>query len=205
MPSPIATDDRRQCSAAACSRLQAVVIGASAGGVSALLHILPGLGAGCRCAVVVVLHVMQDRANQLPELFQHYLQLPVCEASAGQVLAAGQVYIAPPGHHLLVERDRSLSLSTAAPVNFARPAIDLTMMSASAVYGAGLLGILMTGANQDGARGMAAIGAAGGMTAVQDPDQAQIDTMPRQAILTRQPDLILSLNGIRQLLHLLPS
>jgi two-component system chemotaxis response regulator CheB len=184
--------------------LKVVVIGASAGGVDALLHILPGLDQYCSCAVVVVLHVMQDRPNQLANLFQHRLPLVVYEARQGQALQAGTVYIAPPAHHLVVERDHTVSLSTAAPIYFVRPAIDVTMISAAAAYGAGVLGILMTGANQDGAQGMAAIGAAGGLTVVQDPAEAQVDTMPLEAIRLRRPDLVLTLADIRRLLHWLP-
>jgi len=178
----------------------AVVIGASAGGVNALLEILPGLPKAYPYPVVTVLHVMKGRQNQLAEVFQQRLALRVVEAADKDELQPGTLYFAPAGYHLSVEEGGVLSLSQEEPVHFARPAIDITMQSAADVYGPQLVGILLTGANQDGAAGLAAIGAAGGLTVVQDPAEAQVAVMPNEAIRLRQPDLVLTLQEIRSLL-----
>lgn len=183
--------------------IEAVAIGGSAGGVNALLSVLPGLPPHFSRPVIVVLHVQGGRQSQLAEVFQKKLDLPVREASDKETIVPGTLYFAPSDYHLSVETDASFSLSCEPPVNFARPAIDLMMISAADTYGAGLLGILLTGANHDGAAGLAAIGEAGGMTVAQDPDEAMVGTMPGEAIRLRMPDLILPLAGIRCLLSML--
>lgn len=183
--------------------LEAVVIGASAGGVAALLELLPGLPAGAPLPIVVVLHVMGGRQSQLAELFSQRMQAPVREAQDKEQIPAGTVYFAAADYHLSLETDLSFSLSCEAPCHFARPAIDFLMTSAADAYGAGLVGILLTGANDDGAAGLAAIGRAGGLTVVQDPAEAQVDVMPRAAIRLRAPDLILPLREIRSLIQML--
>jgi two-component system chemotaxis response regulator CheB len=183
--------------------VEAVVIGASAGGVGALLRLLPGLPADYGRAVVAVLHIPDGRQSHLAGVFQQRMDLPVREARDKEQVASGTLYFAGSGYHLSVERDRSFSLSCEAPLHFARPAIDYLMESAADAYGAGLVGILLTGANHDGAAGLAAIGAAGGLTVVQDPREAEVPTMPQQAIRLRAPDLILSLEEIHTLLMML--
>lgn len=182
---------------------EAVVIGASAGGVNALLQLLPALPHGYRLPIVVVLHVRSGRPNQLVDVFQQRVALPVREAGDKDDLLAGTLYFAPAGYHLLLEKERSFALSCDAPLHFARPAIDITMESAADVFGASLAGILLTGANEDGAAGMAAIGRAGGLTVVQDPQEANAGVMPAEAIRARQPDLVLPLEQIKQLLLML--
>ncbi|UTY57437.1 chemotaxis protein CheB [Massilia sp. erpn] len=183
--------------------IEAVAIGGSAGGVNALLQILPGLPPNFSRPVIVVLHVQGGRQSQLAEVFQRQLALPVREAGDKEAIVPGTLYFAPSDYHLSVETDASFSLSCEPPVNFARPAIDLMMASAADTYGSGLLGILLTGANHDGAVGLAAIGEAGGMTVAQNPDEAMVGTMPEQAIRLRMPDLILPLADIRSLLSML--
>jgi len=180
--------------------IAAVVIGASAGGVNALLEILPPLPKAYPYPIVTVLHVMKGRQNQLAEVFQQRLAIRVQDAGDKDELRPGTLYFAPAGYHLSVEDGGVLSLSQEEPVHFARPAIDITMASAADVYGPSLVGILLTGANQDGAAGLAAIGAAGGLTVVQDPAEAQVAVMPNEAIRLRQPDLVLTLQEIRSLL-----
>jgi two-component system chemotaxis response regulator CheB len=182
---------------------EAVVIGASAGGVNALMQVLPALPRGYRIPIVVVLHVRSGRHNQLVEIFQQRLMLPVSEAGDKEDIIPGTLYFAPAGYHLLLENDRSFSLSCDAPLHFARPAIDVTMETAADAYGARLAGVLLTGANDDGAAGMAAIGRAGGLTVVQDPAEANVGVMPQEAIRTRPPDLVLPLEQIKQVLLML--
>lgn len=181
----------------------AVVIGASAGGVGALMEILPALPRGYRLPIIVVLHVRSGRHNQLVDVFQQKLAITVREAGDKEDIIPGSLYFAPAGYHLLIENDRSFSLSCDAPLHFARPAIDVTMETAADAYGARLAGILLTGANEDGAAGMAAIGKAGGLTIVQDPREAEVDVMPQEAINLRAPDLILPLEQIKRLLPML--
>ncbi|MBT9236029.1 chemotaxis protein CheB [Pseudomonas inefficax] len=180
--------------------VHAVVIGASAGGVTALFSVLGALPAGLGIPVICVLHLPDDRHSQLAEVLQRRLRRPVCEARDKQPLRAGQIYVAGPGYHLSVERDLTLSLSQEPPVHFSRPAIDYLFMSAADAYGAGLLGMLLTGANEDGAEGLAYIKHNGGRTVVQDPRDAQVALMPEAALALHQPDHILSLSGIEQLL-----
>jgi two-component system chemotaxis response regulator CheB len=184
-------------------RVEAIVIGASAGGVDALFSLLPSLPAGFRLPVFCILHMPADRDSRLAELFAERLPLPVKEAADKEPIAPGTVYFAAPGYHLSVEQDLSFSLSCEPPVHFARPAIDVLMESSADAYGPGLAGILLTGANHDGAAGMAAIHARGGLTVVQDPDDAQVATMPRSAIHLFAPHLILPLARIGALLPML--
>lgn len=181
----------------------AVVIGASAGGIAALLELLPGLPAQAPLPIVVVVHMMRGRPSQLAEIFKQRLEMAVEEAADKQPLAAGTVYFAPADYHLSLEEGRCFSLSCEPLHEFSRPAIDFMMSSAADVYGPALVGILLTGANHDGAAGLAAIGAAGGLTVVQDPAEAQVAVMPRAALRLREPDLILPLREIRCLLALL--
>ena len=196
-------DDATLASALAGRRISAIVIGASAGGVNALIEILPGLPRGFPYPVLTVLHVMRARQNQLVEVFSQRLALQVEEAVDKGAPVAGTLYFAPADYHLSIEADRVFSLSLEPPVHFARPAIDITMETAADVYGPELVGILLTGANHDGAAGLAAIGEAGGLTVVQDPHEAQVAVMPNEAIRLRQPDLVLPLRDIRRLLLML--
>jgi two-component system chemotaxis response regulator CheB len=124
----------------------------------------------------------------------------VRDAADKDEIQGGTIYFAVPGYHLLVEQDRSFSLSCEPPVHFARPAIDVLMESAADAYGPALAGVLLTGANHDGADGMARIHACGGLTIVQDPEEAQSATMPEQAIRRCAPDLVLPLARIAALL-----
>ena len=181
-------------------RVEALVIGASAGGVDALLRLLPGLRDGFPFPVVVVLHLPEDRESRLAEVFQQHLPMPVLQAQDKEVLAPGRVYFAPPGYHLSIEKDRSFSLSQEDAVHFSRPSIDVLMESAADAYGADLCAILLTGASQDGAAGLASIGAAGGLTIAQDPQDAEISTMPAAAIRLRRPVMVLPLREITALM-----
>jgi two-component system chemotaxis response regulator CheB len=184
-------------------RIEAVVIGASAGGVEALVALLPTLPEGFRLPVFCILHLPADRESRLAELFNERLPLPVREAADKEPIAPGTVYFAGSGYHLSVEQDRTFSLSCEPPVHYARPAIDVLMESAADAYGPALAGILLTGANHDGAEGMARIRARGGFTVVQDPLDAQVATMPRRAIEACEPNLVLPLAHICTLLPML--
>lgn len=180
--------------------VDAVVIGASAGGLEALMAILARLPASYRLPLVAVLHLPSHGESRLAEVLAARLALPVKEAADKECIAAGTLYVAPGGYHLLIEQDNSFSLSCDPPVHYSRPSIDVMMESAADAWGARLAGILLTGANDDGADGLARIGEHGGLTVVQDPGEAAVATMPRAAISRRAPDLILGLADIHALL-----
>ena len=180
--------------------VEAVVIGASAGGVHALLALLSGLPTNFFLPIIAVLHLPKGRSSRLAEMFQQRLAMSVREAADKQAIAPSTLYFAGSGYHLSIEVDRTFSLSCEDPVNYSRPSIDVLMESAADAYGARLAGVLLTGANVDGAAGLARIKQRGGMTVVQDPAEAQVATMPEAAIRKMKPNLILTLDGIRQLL-----
>lgn len=192
MQSALPTGFRRAASA--------VVIGASAGGVEALLQLLSGLPAAYPLPVVVVVHLADDRGSLLSEVFSYRLALAVREAGDKEAIQPGTVYFAPSGYHLLVEKDFSLSLSCDPREHYSRPSIDVLMDSAADAWGPALAGILLTGANEDGAAGLARVGRAGGLTVVQDPAEAQSPTMPRAAIKLQHPDFVLPLRDIKTLI-----
>ncbi|NBF03037.1 chemotaxis protein CheB [Pseudomonas sp. Fl5BN2] len=181
-------------------RVEAIVVGASAGGVEALLSLFSGLAQGFRLPVIVVLHLPDERRSLLAEVFARRLALPVKEAEDKEQIVPGTLYFAAPGYHLSVEQDHSLSLSQEERLHHSRPAIDYLFESAADAYGARLAAVLLTGASQDGARGLAEVKRQGGLTIVQDPDEAHVSTMPDAALALHQPDYILPLRGISRLL-----
>ncbi len=195
--------DQQLAAAMGSRRIEMVVIGGSAGGVDALVSLVPALPAGFKPAVTCILHVPPDRDSRLAELFALRTALPVREAQDKEPIQPGTVYFAGSGYHLSIEQDRSFSLSCEPPVQFARPAIDILMESAADVYGPALAGILLTGANYDGAEGMCRIRECGGLTIVQDPEEAQARSMPEEAIRRCAPHMVLPLAGIRTVLPLL--
>lgn len=162
-------------------RLQAVVIGASAGGVHALSMVLPSLRGDFPVPILVVVHIPPRRDNSLVDLFAGKCQLAVKEAEDKEPLAPGTIYFAPPDYHLLVEIDQSIALSSDEVVNHSRPSIDVLFESAADAFGPAVAGIVLTGANSDGAMGLQSICAAGGRGIVQDPDSAEVATMPDAA------------------------
>lgn len=179
--------------AAPARRVEAVVIGASAGGVEALCELFTALPATFGLSIIAVIHLPEATESLLVEVLGRHCPLPLLEASDKEPIRGGTVYVAPPGYHLLVERDRSLAFSVDAPVNFSRPSIDVLFESAACAYRKGLLGIVLTGANEDGARGLASIRACGGLAWVQDPTAATASAMPAGAIARAGADRILGL------------
>jgi len=191
-----------QVAAAAAARpIEAVVIGASAGGFEALLAILKGLPATYPMPLVAVLHLPDNHESRLAELFGYRLSLQVREARDKESLASGTLYFAPSGYHLSIENDHSFSLSCEERVSYARPSIDVLFMSAADAYGKSVAGVLLTGANYDGAAGLAGMQVAGALTIVQDPSTAEVATMPEAAIRKMTPDLILPLAEIHSVLR----
>lgn len=181
-------------------RVDMVVLGASAGGIDALMVLLHDLPTGWRLPMTVVLHLPENHDSHLAEIFAQRLAIPVHEAADKMPIAVGTLYFAPPGYHLSIERERCFSLSCEAPVLFSRPSIDVLMASAADAYGPALAGFLLTGANDDGAEGLYRIHLAGGLTAVQDPKEALISIMPNAALARHAPDHVLPLRELRALL-----
>jgi len=185
------------------NRIDAIAIGASAGGIEAIGTLLQALPSPFVPAILVVLHVPPDKPSAVSQLFGAKCRLPVREALDKEPIDAGTVYIAPPDYHMLVEPERLLSLSKDAPVAFSRPSIDVTFQSAAHAYQDRLLGIVLTGANSDGASGLATIRREGGRAWVQRPDDALASAMPTAAIEQAGADLVLSVADMAQrLAHL---
>ncbi|MEA9993905.1 chemotaxis protein CheB [Pseudomonas sp. 10B1] len=180
--------------------VDAIVIGASAGGVEALLKIFSALAPGYGLPIIVVLHLPDERRSRLVAVFQQHLEMEVEEVADKELIASGTLYFATPGYHVSVERDLSFSLSLEDRVHYSRPSIDILFESAADAYGQRLAGMLLTGANADGARGLAQIKQRGGFTVVQDPKTAQASVMPNSALALSVPDRILCLSDIGQLL-----
>jgi two-component system chemotaxis response regulator CheB len=166
-----------------------VVVGCSWGGLEALGVLLRTLPREVELPVVVVQHRAASSTRLATLLDRHTLR-PVCDAEDKMALRPGHVYLAPPGYHLLVERGH-LALSTEGPVRHSRPSIDVLFESAAEAYRQAAVGIILTGLNDDGARGLAAIASRGGMAIVQDPGTAERRQMP-DAALAAVPALILT-------------
>jgi two-component system chemotaxis response regulator CheB len=166
----------------AAAAWDAIVIGGSSGAIDALNILLPALPAGLQAGVIVLLHLPGDRRSLLTDIFGYRCALPVQEAQDQQPIRPGHVYFGPPGYHLLVDRGPRLALSIDPPVHFSRPSIDVLFQSAADCYGERLLGVLLSGANEDGAEGLAAIHAAGGRALVQTPASAAMREMPDAAL-----------------------
>ena len=181
-------------------RIDAVVIGASAGGIDALGVLLPALPPDASAAVFVVVHLLRERPSMLAEIFSPLCALPVREAQDKEPVRTGRVYVAPADYHLLIDRGPQLALSVDEPVHFSRPSIDVLFESAADIYGAALMGIILSGANEDGTAGLAAVRRAGGLTVVQQPDSAAVPYMVRAALHSGAAQLVLTLPEIAALL-----
>ncbi len=178
-----------------------VVIGVSAGGVAAMKKLFGALPKNFPLPIVLVHHVMAASRDSMAALVGRFSALQVKEVEEGDVLTAGTVYIAPPNYHVLVEEDATLSLSTDALVSFARPSVDVLFESAALAFRSGVIGVILTGANSDGAAGLRAIKQRGGKAVVQDPDDAEIDSMPRAALDAVTADHICPLDGMAGVLQ----
>lgn len=169
-------------SAATARPYRAVVIGGSAGSLDALAKFFAGLPAAMRLPVIVVVHLPSEGPGILHELLAPHSRLSMKQAEDKESIRDGTVYFAPPGYHLLIETDASFSLSVDEPVQYSRPSIDVLFESAADCYGDQLVGILITGGNQDGAAGLKRIRERGGLSIVQDPNTAETPFMPAAAI-----------------------
>jgi two-component system chemotaxis response regulator CheB len=173
-----------------------VVVGASWGGLQALGRLLSDLPGGLDLPVVIAQHRHPDsHEGTLAQLLQRQIDRPVLEAEDKATIEPRHVYVAPSDYHLLVERG-SFALSLDDRVRYARPSIDVLFESAADAYGEGVIGIVLTGANDDGARGLARIKELGGVAVIQDPESAVRRAMPDAAIAATAADAILPLEDI---------
>lgn len=179
---------------------EAITIGVSAGGFNALKKILPELPASFSIPIAIVQHIEEKSDAYLPEYLNDVSAITVKEAEDKEEIRPGIAYLAPAGYHLLIEPDRSFSLSVDEKVNYCRPAIDLLFESAADVFGKNLIGIVLTGANADGARGLKIIKESGGLTIVENPRTAESPYMPQSAIDRTPVDHIVNLENIAPLL-----
>jgi two-component system chemotaxis response regulator CheB len=176
-------------------RFDLVVVGTSTGGLHALTQLLAGLPASYRLPILIVQHRSKDSDERLSSLLRVASHIPLREPEDKEPLRSPGVYLGPPDYHLLVEPD-SIALSTEEPVAYSRPSIDVLFQSAAYSHGSGVIGVLLTGANQDGTRGLQEIKMRGGYVILQDPDSAESGFMPLHAMKNVLADRVLGLDQI---------
>ena len=179
-----------------------IVVGTSWGGLSALHQLIAGLPRDFAIPVVAVQH-RHRQSGRCSSLLQDRTSLGVCDVEDKAPIVAGNVYIAPPDYHLLIERGY-FSLSTDEPVHYSRPSIDVTFVSAADTYGDRSVGVVLTGANDDGSRGLKRISDRGGLAFIQSPDTAESATMPEAAIRVVPGARVLTIKEIADALAALP-
>ena len=177
------------------ARYELVVVGTSTGGLNALTLLLSRLPSDYRLPILIVQHRSRDSDERLAALLRVASKIPLQDAEDKQPLKGPGVYLAPPDYHLLVEAE-SLALSTEEPVAFSRPSIDVLFESAARAHGSQVIGVLLTGANHDGTRGLLAIKERGGCVIVQDPKSAESVFMPTHATEHVVADCVLGLEQI---------
>ncbi|MCX6242696.1 MAG: chemotaxis protein CheB [Bacteroidetes bacterium] len=182
-------------------KYKVIVIGSSAGGLNALKTLLRNLDKGFRIPVIIVQHISPDSENYLIHILNDLNRLKVKEADEKEHLQPGYAYVAPPNYHLLIEPDQTFTLTIDERVNYARPSIDVLFETAAEVFREHLIGIILTGANNDGSHGLKRIKELGGMAIVQDPETAEVDSMPKAAVAACAVDHVLSLEEISAFLN----
>lgn len=182
------------------NRYELLVIGGSAGSLDVLIKLLPALRADLDLAIVIVLHRNYSE-SLLSEVLSDRMDRPVADAEEKDPLTPGSVYLAPADYHLLIEKERTFSLDYSEKVNFSRPSIDVTFETAADVYGAACVGLLLSGANADGADGLATIKSKGGLTIVQNPAEAAVRFMPDQAIQKVQVDYVATTDEMAEIIN----
>ena len=181
-------------------KYEAIVIGVSSGGMNAMKVLFSILPKNFNTPIIIVQHISPHSENQWIKLLNYTSNLPLKEADEKEKIENGKVYIAPPNYHLMIERDKTFSLTVDEPVNFARPSIDVLFESAAEAYMDKLIGVILTGSNSDGTVGFKKINEYGGLTIAQDPKTAESACMPASAIAAIKPDYIISLEEICMLL-----
>jgi two-component system chemotaxis response regulator CheB len=172
--------------------LKAIVIGVSTGGVDTLKVLLGALPKDFPLPLIIVQHISPDSGRGMADLLDEICNIHVKEADEQELPVGGTVYLAPADYHLMVEPDGKLGLSTDPPVNYARPSVDVLFETAAEAFGKGLVGVILTGAGSDGSRGLKRIKAMGGVTVVQNPEDAAAGSMPNNALMAVTPDYIVT-------------
>jgi two-component system chemotaxis response regulator CheB len=167
-----------------------LLIGGSAGSLQVILSMLAAVGRGYAMPVVVVLHRNHAFESSLEDLISARANVAIKEIEEKEPILPGMVYLCPADYHVLMEQDRTFSLDYSERVNFSRPSIDVTFKSAADVYGAGVVAVILSGGNADGAEGMRYVKVKGGFTIVQDPETAEVPYMPQQVLLRIGVDLV---------------
>nr|BDT29095.1 chemotaxis protein CheB [Bacteriovorax sp. HI3] len=171
--------------------IKAIFVGASAGGVTALNALFKGLPANFSIPIIAVLHLGEYRF--IPNAFYTPPGVTLKEADEKEPIMPKHIYFAPADYHLLVEHDFTFSLSTEEKIQYARPSLDITMETAAEAYKSSLLGIVLTGANEDGAQGLWTIKHFKGLAITQDLRDAEYQTMPQAAFKKANPDYVMSI------------
>jgi two-component system chemotaxis response regulator CheB len=179
---------------------EAIVIGVSSGGLNAMKVMFSCLPKEFNTPIIIVQHIGSQSENLWISLLNDKSNLYIKEADEKESIEQGKVYIAPPNYHLLIERDKTFSLTIDERVNYARPSIDVLFESAAEAYKSKLIGVILTGSNNDGTNGLKRIKEYGGLTIVQDPATAESSYMPASAIAVVQMDYILTLENIIKVL-----
>lgn len=182
------------------NRYELLIIGGSAGSLEVLIDLLPRLGKDLSLAVVIVVH-RGTGESLLPDLLGEKTSWIVKEAEEKETINPRTIYVAPSDYHLLIEKDRSFSLDYSEKVHHCRPAIDVSFETAAEAYGPALIGVLLSGANADGAEGLMRIKKAGGLTIVQDPNEASVAYMPQQAIELGPVDYIARTEEMKKIIN----
>jgi two-component system chemotaxis response regulator CheB len=183
------------------SGVDLVVIGGSAGAIEVLQRVLRQLPGKFGPATAIVIHLPAEGPNMLTEIFSSASGLKVKPAEDKEPIAGGTIYVAPPDYHLLVEKNHTFALSQDERVHFSRPAIDVLFESAAEAYGPRLMGIILSGANADGAAGLKAIAEAGGMTVVQSIETAEMVAMPAAALQAAPGSIEVDVAGLAEMMR----
>jgi len=182
-------------------KYQAVVVGASAGGIESFKRLLEKVGKDLKIPVLVVQHIRKGGNSNLAGLFAAMTGKDVREPETHDPILPGVIYIAPSDYHMAIEKEKTITLLSDAPVNYSRPSIDVLFESAAEVYREGLIGIILTGSSNDGSAGLLKIKELGGCTIVQSPDDAEYDVMPFSAMNTVDSSFIGNIEEIAYFLR----
>lgn len=173
-----------------------IVIGGSAGSFQSILHILEELPKNFNIPIIITIHRLKHIRSGLVESVSIKSNATIIEPFDKEDIKPNNIYIAPSNYHLFIEPDYSFSLSTEEPIEFSRPSIDVLFGSAAKVYKKNIIGILLSGANKDGAKGVKTIKENSGIVIIQDPNEAEVDIMPKSALEIISPDYIFKIEEI---------
>jgi len=182
-------------------KYHAIVIGGSSGSIDSIINLLTDLPKTFNIPVIIVIHRMRNAESKLENIFKFKSSIKkIKEADDKEPILTGNIYIAPPNYHLILEENKTLSLDYSELVNYSRPSIDVTFESAALAYKENLIGILLSGSNSDGSEGLKKIKYYNGLTIVQDPKEAKSPIMPMSAIKSLKVDHIMTIKEIQTFL-----